>query len=70
MLPTQYAVKPSDLQRSEVPDYTGGFGSVWKGGFGEMTVAIKKLLVNVAQLDKIKEVRHLLVAVWENGSGS
>ena len=58
VLPTQYALKPSDLERSEDPDFTGGFGSVWKGKFGEKTVAIKRLLVNVAQLEKLKEVRH------------
>ena len=58
VLPTQYALKPTDLQRSEDPDYTGGFGAVWKGKFGEMTVAIKRLLVDVAQIAKIKEVCH------------
>ena len=58
VLPTQYTLNPSDLERSEVPDYTGGFGAVWKGKFGEMTVAIKRLLVNIAQLEKLKEVRH------------
>lgn len=58
VLPTQYALDPGDLQRSEVPDYTGGFGAVWKGRFGETDVAVKRLLVNVAQLEKIKEVRH------------
>jgi hypothetical protein len=59
VLPTQCALKPSDLQRSEIPHYSGGFGSVWKGGFGEMTVAIKRLFVtNGAQLEKLKEVRN------------
>lgn len=57
VLPAQYALKPGDLQRSEIPDYTGGFGSVWKGRSGETTIAIKKLLVDIAQLEKIKEVR-------------
>jgi hypothetical protein len=57
LLPTQTTLKPSDLQRSEVPDYTGGFGAVWKGSSGEKAVAIKKLLVDVMQLEKIKEVR-------------
>jgi hypothetical protein len=58
VLPTQYALKSHDLQRSEDPDYIGGFGIVWKGKFGDMTVAIKRLLVNVAHLEKLKEVRH------------
>jgi hypothetical protein len=57
LLPTQYTLKSSDLQRSEVPDYTGGFGAVWKGSSGEKAVAIKRLLVDVVQLEKIKEVR-------------
>jgi len=68
--PTQYALKPSDLQRSEDPDYTGGFGAVWKGSFGEMTVAIKRLLVNVAQLEKLKERFCREVIMWKKLSNS
>ena len=56
VLPAQCTLKPNDLQRSEDPNYTGGFGAVWKGKHGEMTVAIKRLLVNVAELEKLKEV--------------
>lgn len=70
VLPTQYALRPSDLQRSEDPDYSGGFGAVWKGRFGEMTVAIKRLFVNVTQLEKLKEVRLSLEAVRNDGRGS
>lgn len=58
VLPTPYTLKRDDLQRSEVPDYSGGFGSVWRGRYNGTAVAIKKLLVNTPRLEKIKEVRH------------
>ena len=67
VLPTPYTLKLNDLQRSEVPDYSGGFGVVWRGRYNETTVAIKKLLLNAAQLDKIKEV--LCFAKVARGSG-
>lgn len=40
---------------------------MWKGEVNEKTVAIKKLLVNVSQLQKLKEVRCLSVATHDNG---
>lgn len=58
VLPTPYTLKPDDLRRSEVPDYNGGFGVVWRGRYNETTVAIKKLWVNAPQLEKIKQVRR------------
>jgi hypothetical protein len=59
VLPTQYTLKLDGLQRSEVPDYRGGFGAVSRGRYNEMTVAIKKLWVNAPQLpEKTKEVRR------------
>jgi len=66
VLPTPYALKPNDLQRSEVPDYSGGFGVVWRGRYNETTVAIKKLLLNTTQLEKIKEVRRFTGVVYDN----
>lgn len=65
VLPTRYTLRPSDLQRSEVPDYTGGFGAVWKGRSGETTVAIKRLLVNVVHLEKQKERFCREVIMWK-----
>jgi len=67
LLPTLYTLKPSDLQRSEVPDYSGGFGVVWRGRYNETTVAIKKLLLNTARLEKIKEVRRFTQVVRDSG---
>lgn len=67
VLPTQYTLKPSELQRSEDPECRGGFGAVWKGRYAEMTVAIKKLSVNVSQLGKLKEVCLLIEPT--HGSG-
>ena len=67
VLPTQYTLKPNNLRRSEVPDYSGGFGVVWRGRYNESTVAIKKLLLNTTQLGKIKEVRRFTVVA--HGSG-
>jgi hypothetical protein len=56
------------LQRSEVPDYGGGFGEVWKGRYNETTVAIKKLRgVTAAQLEKRKEVRRSDQVLYANG---
>lgn len=65
VLPTPYTLKPDDLQRSEVPDYTGGFGAVWKGRSGETTVAIKRLLVGMAHLEKQKERFCREVIMWK-----
>ena len=67
VLPTQYALKPSDLQRSEDPDCRGGFGAVWKVKYNEKMVAIKKLLVNATQLGKLKEVRLLAEPLHDSG---
>lgn len=57
VLPGPYTLEVGDLQRSEVPDYGGGFGEVWKGRYNGTTVAIKKLKgVTSQQLEKKKEV--------------
>lgn len=57
VLPKPYTLKLDDLQRSDVPDYSGGFGEVWKGRYNGTTVAIKKLRgVAASQFEKKKEV--------------
>ena len=57
VLPKIYTLNVDDLRRSEVPDYSGGFGEVWKGRLNETLVAIKKLRgVAAPQLEKRKEV--------------
>ena len=56
-MPRPYTLNVDGLQRSEVPDYGGGFGEVWTGRYNETIVAIKKLRgVTTAQLEKRKEV--------------
>lgn len=67
VLPTHCALKPDDLQRSEVPDYGGGFGEVWRGKYNETTVAIKKLRVSTPRMEKIKEVRRFIGVAHDNG---
>jgi hypothetical protein len=69
-LPTPYTLDPNDLQRSEVPNYSGGFGEVWRGRYNETTVAIKKLKVSAPNLEKIKEVCRFFEVVHGNGSDS
>jgi hypothetical protein len=64
VLPTLYTLNPNDLQRPEQADYLGGFGSVWKGRYNGVAVAIKKL--NLAKLDKLKEVRLLIEMARNN----
>jgi len=69
VLPTPHTLNLNDLHRSEVPDYNGGFGEVWRGTYNETTVAIKKLRLCALQLEKIKEVSRFDVASHDNGSG-
>lgn len=58
VLPTQYTLNPSDLQCPVgEPVASGGFGSVWKGEYKGMVVAIKKL--KVTQQEIPKKVYHL-----------
>ena len=68
VLPTQYTLELNDLHRSEVPDYNGGFGEVWRGRYNETTVAIKKLRLCAPQLEKTKEVRRFDKLSRDNGS--
>lgn len=64
VLPTLYTLNPSDIQRPEQANYTGGFGTVWKGTYNGMVVAIKRL--NLSEQDTLKEVRHFVEMVHDN----
>ena len=71
VLPKLYTLKVDDLQRSEVPDYRGGFGEVWRGRYNETTVAVKKLRgVTAPQLERKKEVRRSVYVVYDNRQDS
>ena len=67
VLPKLYTLKVDDLQRSEVPDYSGGFGEVWRGRYNGTIVAVKKLRgVTASQLEKKKEVRSPAYVMYDN----
>ncbi|KAF9644232.1 kinase-like protein [Thelephora ganbajun] len=66
VLPRPYTLNYGDLQRSEVPDYSGAFGEVWRGSYNGTTVAIKKLRgVTALQLEKKKERFCHEVVIWK-----
>jgi len=68
VLPKLYTLNADYLRRSEVPDYSGGFGEVWKGAYNETDVAIKRLRGVVAsELEKRKEVCCSAQAVCKAG---
>ena len=53
VLPTQYTLNPSDLRcPAGEPVNAGGFGSVWKGEYKGVAVAIKKLKVTQQYIPK------------------
>lgn len=51
-------LNPSDLQYSDEPVDGGGFGSIWKGEYKGVAIAIKKL--KVTQQNIPKKVRYLI----------